>query len=232
MVLVAMAAVTQPRASGIPQPVSKARGTSRLAAMQPVAARGRVTNGSTAATVSTGGRAAPMGSAASSTAGSGGKVRAMFQSRRAGTAASTGSAHQTSPIGWDKSYPLEPIKKSAPARSSAPPPAAVSELVDEADAPLHRTLSDDNLTAVESKPRGGSIRSSLTMPELTMPEIHVVREKPTPQQRQAERLRINAELRRRDHELLERIRDRSQQQCGPLPRRPMRVSHSRRHTSV
>ena len=209
------------------EPVSRAAAPPR----QPAAARGRVTNGG-AATVSAGGRAAPTGSAASS-ASSGGKVRAMFQTRRAGTAASSAGAQQTSPIGWDKSYPLDPIKKSAPARSSAPPPAAVSELVRERNATLHRALSDDDLRAGESTSRGSSVRSSVTMPELSVPAIHVERERPTPQQRQADRQRINAEMRRRDHELLERIKGRSQQHCsGPLTRRPMRVSRCRRHSSV
>ena len=207
-------------------PVSRAAAPPR----QLAAARGRVTNGGGAATVSAGGRAASTGSAASSTASGGGKVRAMFQTRRTGTAASSAPAQQTSPIGWDKSYPLDPIKKSAPARSSAPPPAAVSELVHEESATFHRTLSDDDLRAGESTLRGGSVRSSVTMPELTMPAIHVEREKPTPQQRKAERQRINAELRRRDHELLARIKDQSQQQCGPLAHRPIRVSRCRQHS--
>ncbi|XP_037072574.1 actin cytoskeleton-regulatory complex protein pan-1-like isoform X2 [Pollicipes pollicipes] len=172
-----MAAVSQ-RASGIPQPVSKTRGPSRLASMQsqfqqreaadrqkklaelapvratpsetarPAAAPGRTQTelghrgaappavdkarqassvnrgkvngsvGSSVGPVSAGARGAP------SSSGSGGKVRAMFQTRRAGTAA------QTSPVGWDRSYPLDPIKKTAPAPSRAaaqPPPPAASK---------------------------------------------------------------------------------------------------------
>ncbi|XP_043227130.1 serine/arginine repetitive matrix protein 1-like isoform X2 [Amphibalanus amphitrite] len=50
-----------------------------------------------------------------------GKVRAMFQARRMG-----GTSAQNSPVGWDKSYPLEPISKSSPptgGRQKRTPPA-------------------------------------------------------------------------------------------------------------
>ncbi|XP_037080468.1 brain tumor protein-like [Pollicipes pollicipes] len=146
-------ATTSRRASGIPQPITPAgsRTPSRLGAMQaqyqqrltserqnkhstlslgrhdapespqPPASTGRTSDYPSPR------RAAPASPGSSSTGSAGsvmsslsaslsmnsslgpGKVRAMFQARRQG-----GNSAQGSPVGWDKSYPLEPIQKGTP----------------------------------------------------------------------------------------------------------------------
>ena len=160
-----------------------------------------------------------------------GKVRAMFQARRMGHSTSA----QNSPVGWDKSYPLEPIskgsppaagrqKRTPPARSGAgrrAAPSAPQQTVSRTNgrggargAPLRRTKSHGAIDAPkqkrETKP---AARSS-----------SVGRAKKKPPRRQEERNRINDELRRREGELLDKIKDTPEKPAGLRARAPRRVS--------
>ena len=160
-----------------------------------------------------------------------GKVRAMFQARRMGHSTSA----QNSPVGWDKSYPLEPIgkdsppaggrqKRTPPARSGAgrradrsPPQQTVSRGKGKGQtkgAPLRRAKSHGSLeTPQQRRAAKPAARSS-----------SVGRTKKKPPRRQEDRNRINDVMRRREGELLDKIKDSAQQPAGLKARGPRRVS--------
>ncbi|XP_043241087.1 serine/arginine repetitive matrix protein 2-like isoform X2 [Amphibalanus amphitrite] len=153
-----------------------------------------------------------------------GKVRAMFQARRMG-----GTSAQNSPVGWDKSYPLEPISKSSPptggrqkrtppARSGAgkradrsPPQQQTVSRTKGRGAPLRRTKSQGAIEAPQKRATKPAARSS-----------SVGRAKKKPPRRQEDRNRINDELRRREGELLDKIKDTTKEPAGLKARAPRR----------
>lgn len=171
-----------------------------------------------------------------------GKVRAMFQARRQG-----GASAQGSPVGWDKSYPLEPINKGTPPRkngSSAnkrtPPGKSTPPKKSGARRPPPQPMVSGRRQ--KQPPRGpggaGQLRrakshSSLSPPHKTgapqrsgkpVRSRSVNERRRKPSHRDEERNRINDEMRRREGEMLSKARGNTQKPAALKEREPRRVS--------
>ena len=167
-----------------------------------------------------------------------GKVRAMFQARRMGH-----NSAQNSPVGWDKSYPLEPIGKDSPptgGRQKRTPPARSGASRRAERSPPQQTVSRGKGKG-KSEPRGGApLRRVKSHGSIEAPQQRraakpparsssVGRTKKKPPRRQEDRNRINDVMRRREGELLNKIKDSTQKPAGLKARAPRRVSVTSQH---